>query len=82
MIWKTPTTSFASGSVCPPPMRNHTACSYGDNAMLLFGGFDGAYEFSDLSLLTFHDEGSKFSINLDLQIKKTQGFTYYKCLIL
>ncbi|KAG0601549.1 hypothetical protein M758_11G120800 [Ceratodon purpureus] len=58
MSWNTPTTTIAPGSVCPPPMRNHTACSYGVNKMLLFGGFDGSYEFSDLSLLTFQDEGN------------------------
>nr|XP_024360494.1 uncharacterized protein LOC112274886 isoform X4 [Physcomitrium patens] len=57
MSWKTPTINIASGSFCPPPMRNHTACSYGNNRMLLFGGFDGSCEFSDLSLLTFYDEG-------------------------
>lgn len=74
-MWTRPTTSIAPGSVCPPPMRNHTACSYGDNKMLLFGGFDGSFEFSDLSLLTFHGDGSKFCILLDKQIRKKLRFT-------
>ena len=54
-----PPTSVVPGSVYPPPMRNHTTCAFGDNKLILFGGFDGSYEFSDLSLLTFSEGGSK-----------------------
>lgn len=54
-----PPTSVAPGSVYPPPMRNHSTCAVGDNKLILFGGFDGSYEFSDLSLLTFSEGGSK-----------------------
>jgi N-acetylneuraminic acid mutarotase len=57
MCWERPAASVALGSVCPPPMRNHSACPLGAGRMLLFGGFDGATEFSDMSLLTFIDQG-------------------------
>jgi hypothetical protein len=57
MCWERPAASVALGSVCPPPMRNHSACPLGASRMLLFGGFDGATEFSDVSLLTFIDQG-------------------------
>ncbi|KAH9563031.1 hypothetical protein CY35_05G103700 [Sphagnum magellanicum] len=72
MCWERPAVSVALGSVCPPPMRNHSACPLGASRMLLFGGFDGATEFSDVSLLTFIDQGCVGHLNetwlLDLQL--------------
>ncbi|KAI5061689.1 hypothetical protein GOP47_0024194, partial [Adiantum capillus-veneris] len=48
---------FDTGSAFPRPAWNHTACSY-KNKMIIFGGFDGCLQSSEVSILSFSNNDS------------------------
>jgi hypothetical protein len=59
MHWNAPVPSAANGSVFPRAMLTHTACGFGRNKMVIFGGYDGAQEFSDISVMQISEDGCK-----------------------
>lgn len=54
--WRIPMVSAEEGSAFPPGVWNHTACGI-HNKMIVFGGFDGYRELSEVSVLCFSDNG-------------------------
>lgn len=60
MVWKTAASSAAEGCVVPSPRQTHTACPVGDQKMIIFGGFDGTKDFSDVSVLNISEDGRKY----------------------
>ncbi|BFI15065.1 hypothetical protein MPTK1_5g09080 [Marchantia polymorpha subsp. ruderalis] len=58
MVWKTAASSAAEGCVVPSPRQTHTACPVGDQKMIIFGGFDGTKDFSDVSVLNISEDES------------------------
>lgn len=61
MVWCVSSPSAAKGNVIPPAMMTHTMCGYEKNKLVLFGGYDGAQEFSEVSFMTISDDGCKCS---------------------
>lgn len=57
--WRVPIVSIEMGSACPGPIWNHTACAF-ESKMIVFGGFNGSSQSSDVSILSFSDDGSEF----------------------
>lgn len=53
--WRCLVASAETGFVFPRPSWNHTACAY-KNKMIVFGGFDGCLESSELSILSFAND--------------------------
>lgn len=53
--------SAEAGSAFPRPSWNHTACAY-KNKMMVFGGFDGYLQSSELSILSFSNDGGKLAL--------------------
>ena len=66
--WRVPAVSAEMGSACPGPIWNHTACAF-ESKMIVFGGFNGSVQSSDVSILSFSDDGGESYVMVFLKLR-------------